>query len=312
MKLLDLAQASGAREDRLKQIMRVLLGDGIFAYDKATKTYSNNECSEVLTAGHHSGWSNWVDLYGNDFYDMARGIPASCRQGETRVAAQINFDTNLDIFSWWAKQGSLDRVHRTLGGAAIAQGPGILEDYPWDQVADGKILDVGGGGGGLIALLLRKFPRLHGGILDRPEVIKQATGNFRDSAGLYRDVGARVAPEDLHPGDFLETVPSYEVYCTKWCLHDWKDHDVVTILKNVRKAIIPGPKSRFIVLEILLKEGRSGHLARMAEMSVMMAADGQERDESEWRSLASQSGWEIRHIYDLRNCWSSAMEFVPV
>ena len=310
--LPNLAQESGAREDRLKQIMRVLLSDGIFAYSKDKKTYGNNECSELLTTDHHSGWKNWVDLYGNEFYDMARGIPASCRQGETRMASQINFDTDLDMFSWFAKQGSLDRVHRTLGGAAIAQAPGILEDYPWEEVADGKILDIGGGGGALIALLLRKFPLLHGGIFDRPEVTKQATGNFHDPAGLYHDVGKRVAIEDLHPGDFFKEIPSYEVYCMKWCLHDWKDHDVVRILKNIRKAVIPGPKSRFVVLEILLKEGRSGHLSRMADMSVMMAANGQERDESEWHSLAFQSGWQIRHIYDLRNCWSCAMEFIPI
>ena len=306
-----LADASNARADRLKQILRVLVSAGIFNHDATTDTYSNNECSSLLIAGHATGWRNWVDLYGNEFYDMARGIPASCRAGETRMASQIAFDTDLDMFSWFAKQGALDRVHRTLGGAAIAQAPGILEDYPWHEVAEGKILDVGGGGGGLIVLLLRKFRELRGGIFDRAEVVAQASRNFHEEGGLYCDVGDRVVMQDLHAGDFFKEIPSYEVYCMKWCLHDWKDHDAITILKNIRQAIIPGPKSRFVVLEILLKEGRSGHLSRMADMSVMMAANGQERDLAEWHALAAQSGWQIRRVFDLRNCWSCAMEFVP-
>lgn len=292
--------------------MRVLYNDGIFAYNQSTKTYTNNECSTLLLKDHWSGWRNWVDLYGNEFYDMARGIPASCREGEKRMPSQINFDTDLDMFSWFAAQGSLNRVHKTLGGGAIAQAPGILADYPWEQVADGLIVDIGGGGGGLIALLLRKFPNLHGGIFDRSEVIEQAITNFCTAEGMYRDVGDRVRKENLHAGDFFKGIPSYEVYCMKWCLHDWNDEDVVKILKNIRKAIILSPKSRLVLLEILLKEGRSGHLSRMADMSVMMAANGLEREECEWNSLAAQSGWKVARKYDLRNAWPCAMELVPI
>jgi len=47
-----------------------------------------------------------------------------------------------------------------LSGGAIAQAPGILEHYPWEEIADcsgqGIFLDVGGGGGGLVASILRK------------------------------------------------------------------------------------------------------------------------------------------------------------
>ncbi|KID96280.1 O-methyltransferase, family 2, partial [Metarhizium majus ARSEF 297] len=310
--ITQLAQKCGAREDRMKQVMRVLQSAGIFSYEQDTAVYSNNECSTLLLKDHWTGWRNWVDLYGNEFYDMARGIPASCRQGEKRMPSQINFDTALDMFSWFAAQGSLDRVHRTLGGGAIAQAPGILADYPWEQVAGGLIVDIGGGGGGLIAMLLRKFPNLRGGIFDRAEVINQAVANFCDPDGLYRDVGDRVSKENLHAGDFFKEIPSYEVYCMKWCLHDWRDNDVVTILKNIRKAIIPGPKSRLVLLEILLRKGRSGHLSRMADLSVMMAANGLEREEWEWDSLAAQSGWKIARKYDLRNAWPCAMELVPV
>jgi hypothetical protein len=40
--------------------------------------------------------------------------------------------------------------------------------------------------------------------------------------------------------------------------------------------------------------------------------NGEERDEKTWRTLAAETGWEIRHIYSLRNAWPCAIEFVPV
>ncbi|KAE8137351.1 O-methyltransferase-domain-containing protein [Aspergillus pseudotamarii] len=314
MTLADLAKACGANEIRLKQIMRVLHNDGIFEFHAASSSYSNNACSLLLQKKHWTKWWYWVDLYGNEFYEMARGIPAACRQGEKRMPSQIAFDTDMSMFSWFAAQGSLHRVHRTLGGGAIAQAPGILQDYPWEEVIDGKttIIDIGGGGGGLVATLCRAFPDLHGGIFDRPEVIQHAVENFHSPQGIYQDIGHRVARTDLRGGDFFQGVPRYEIYTMKWCLHDWGDEEAVQVLSNIRKAIIPGPRSRLILFEILLREGRSGHLARMADLSVFMAANGRERDKAEWCSLALKSGWSIRKVYNLRRAWPSAMELVPV
>ncbi|KAJ5519056.1 Winged helix-turn-helix transcription repressor DNA-binding [Penicillium expansum] len=314
MDLATLATASKARPDRLKQVMRVLCSDSVFGFDRKSQRYSLNECSQLLLTDHWTRWWHWVDLYGNEFYDMARGIPAACREGETRMPSQIAFDTDLSMFSWFAAQGSLHRVHRTLGGGAIAQAPGIVQDYPWGDVADGKttVIDVGGGGGGLIAALLRAVPNLQGGVFDRPEVIDHATENFHGDSGIYRDVGSRVALKDLHKGDFFQSIPSYKVYTMKWCLHDWNDHQVVQILSNIRKAIILGPNSRVVLLEIMLRDGHVGHLSRLADLSVFMAASGVERDEDDWRDLARKSGWKIQYVFHLRNAWPVAMELVPI
>ncbi|CAI7629508.1 unnamed protein product [Penicillium glandicola] len=314
MDLATLATASKGRPDRLKQVMQVLCSDSVFDFDRESQRYSLNECSQLLLTDHWTRWWHWVDLYGNEFYDMARGIPAACREGEMRMPSQIAFDTDLSMFSWFAAQGSLHRVHRTLGGGATAQAPGIVQDYPWGEIADGKtiVVDVGGGGGGLIAALLRAVPNLQGGIFDLPEVIDHANKNFHTAYGIYRDVGSRVALEDLHKGDFFLSIPSYEVYMMKWCLHDWNDYQVVQILSNIRKAIILGTKSRLVLLEIMLRDGYAGNLSRLADLSVFMAASGVERDEGEWRNLARKSGWKIQHIYHLRNAWPAAMELVPV
>lgn len=310
--LEEIAIASDARPDRLRQVMRVLYNDGIFSYQAATDTYSNNSTSQMLLSDHWTQWRNWVDLYGNEFFDMARGIPASCRKDATRMPAQINFDTDTDMFTYFTEQGWLPRLHKTLGGGAAAQAPGILEDYPWEEIADATFLDIGGGGGALVALILRRHRIMQAGILDLPKVIEHATSNFHAPDGQYTDVGDRVPSSRLIAGDFLVEIPSFEVYTMKWCLHDWDDCKVLQIMGNIRKAIKRGPKSRLIILESLLEDGRMGRLSRYADLTMMISANGQERNEAEWNTLSEQTGWKVKQIYHLRNAWPCAIELVPV
>lgn len=307
----DLVEASDARPDRFRQVMRVLVNNGIFAHDPTTDSYENNSVSKLLVSDHWTQWRNWVDLYGNEFYDMARGIPSSVKKDAVRCPAQINFDTDDSMFKYFTDQGWMPKFFKTLSGGAIAQAPGILEDYPWDEVANETVLDVGGGSGGLIALLLRKHENMRGGILDLPKSIELAKENFHGPNGQYGDVGTQVDSENLIAGDFLKEVPPFEVYTMKWCLHDWADTDAVVILKNIRRAIRKGPHSRLVILESVLKDGHMGRMSRYGDLNMMVAVGGRERDERQWRDLAASSGWKVGRIRSLRNAWPCAIEFLP-
>ncbi|KAL3459740.1 O-methyltransferase-domain-containing protein [Aspergillus heterothallicus] len=291
----DLAEMSGARQDRLRQVLRMLHNNAIFAYSADDDTYSNNPTSEMLKTDHWTQWHNWVDLYGNEFYDMARGIPASLRKGTVRTPAQINFDTDENMFDYFTRQGWLPRLHRTLGGGATAQAPGILADYPWEEFGDKNFLDIGGGEGALIALILRSHPKMHAALLDTPK------------DGKYADVSDRVAESNFIAGDFLKSVPSFEFYTMKWCLHDWDDEKTATVLGNIRRAIQVTSDSRLVVLESILADGRSSRLSRYGDLTMMVSADGQERTEAQWHSLAGRTGWEIRQVRKLRGAWPFAV-----
>lgn len=308
----ELATASNAREDRLRQIMRALRNNGIFSYSPSTDTYANNPTSTLLLKSHWTQWRNWVELYGNEFYDMARGIQESCKSGVTRSPAQINYDTDDSMFKYFTDRGWVPKFHKTLSGGAIAQAPGIVQDYPWHEVASCTVIDIGGGGGGLVASLLRAYPKMTGGVFDLSRVIEQAKENFHSDNGIYKDVGDRVPSENLSSGDFFLEVPASEAYTLKWCLHDWNDDKAIEILKTIRRAIKEGQQSRLVVLESVLKDGHMGRMSRYGDLNMMVAVSGQERDEKQWNTLAERSGWSLKKIYPLRNAWPCAIEFRPV
>ncbi|GIZ40455.1 hypothetical protein CKM354_000379200 [Cercospora kikuchii] len=307
----DLADESGARADRLVQILRPLRNNGIFDFDAASEQYSNTHVAELLRSDHWTQWRNWVDLYGDVFYDIARGIPESVRKDATRSAAQINFDTDLNMFEYFNASGWVPRLHRTLGGGAVAMGPGILADYPWEEVADKTVLDIGGGSGGFISMLLRKHSSMRGSIYDLPHVISHASDLF-SKGGACEDLIDRVPQANLIGGDFFTWVPPSEVYTMKWCLHDWNDEECETILRNIKDALVPGKESRLIVLESILSDGKVGRLSRYGDINMAMTAKGQERTEETWRRLIGNAGWRLEKIHPMRNSWVQALDLRPV
>ena len=84
--------------------MRVLHCKGIFSYDSVTDEYRNNHVSDLLVSSHWTGWSNWVELYTVQFYEMAKGIPESIKKDANRGAAQYAFQTEEDMFTYFDKQ----------------------------------------------------------------------------------------------------------------------------------------------------------------------------------------------------------------
>jgi hypothetical protein len=205
----DLAKASSARPDRLGQILVPLRNNGVFAYDQNTGTYANTHVPTSLHSKNWTQWHTWVDIYGNQFYDIDHGISTSVRSDATLWAAQIHYDTDLNMFEYFNAEGWMPQLHRTIGDGATAIAPVIVQDYPWSDVSDKTVLDIGGGGGSFIATL-RNFPTMKGSIYDLPHVIAHTSDLFSES-GIFADLTDGVPQANLVGGDFIKWVlPSEE------------------------------------------------------------------------------------------------------
>ncbi|XP_055959646.1 acetylserotonin O-methyltransferase-like [Mercurialis annua] len=157
--------------------------------------------------------------------------------------------------------------------------PRVIKGCP--ELFDGvkSLVDVGGGNGTTLRLLVKAFPWINGINLDLPHV-------------------ASVAPEcdgATHVGgDMFEYVPKADAVIIKWVLHDWNDKECIQILKNCKDAI-PKEKGKVIILDAVVdqsKDDKYEGVKLMLDMIIMAHTNtGKERTLNEWDSILMEAGF---------------------
>ena len=151
--------------------------------------------------------------------------------------------------------------------------------------AGGKIVDVCGGTGGLLALLLASRPGLTGVLHDRPEVLALSPLHGTPE-------GSRIT---FAPGDVFDAVPADgDLYVLASVLHDWNDEQAAMILARCRAAMKAG--AELFLLERVLPESGSGPAA-FADLWMLAMTGGRERTRDHWRSLLTRAGLRLSGIH---------------
>ena len=110
-----------------------------------------------------------------------------------------------------------------------------------------RVVDIGGGYGQLIVMLLHAHPHLRGVLVDLPHAIGPAV------AWLDRQrVGERC---EVASGSFFGAWPAgADIYLLKSVLHDWDDKHCMQILRRSSDALAAQPGARLFVIERLANE----------------------------------------------------------
>ena len=171
----------------------------------------------------------------------------------------------------------------------------------YDFSAFRTVVDVAGGGGTLLAAILRAHPDARGILLEQPHVLPAARQAL-DAAG----VGARC---ELVAGDIFESVvPGGDAYVLKWILHDWDDERARRILERCRRALPAA--GRLLVVETVLPPGDEPSSGKLADLAMLVWTGGRERTEAEYRALLAAAGFELARVVPTRSPLS-VVEAVP-
>nr|BAC78827.1 caffeic acid O-methyltransferase [Rosa chinensis var. spontanea] len=155
----------------------------------------------------------------------------------------------------------------------------ILETYKGFEGLT-SIVDVGGGTGAVVNMIVSKYPSIKGINFDLPHVIEDAP----QYPGVQH-VG----------GDMFVSVPKGDAIFMKWICHDWSDEHCLKFLKNCYAAL---PDNGKVILgECILPVAPDTSLATkgVVHIDVIMLAHnpgGKERTGQEFEALAKGSGFQ--------------------
>jgi ubiquinone/menaquinone biosynthesis C-methylase UbiE len=283
MSLKELAARTDSNPDGLYRVLRALAAVGVFEA-RADRCFANNELSTLLRADVRGSlranvlWfsdvSNWT-AWGRLDHSVRTGKPAF----------EEVFGT--DCFTWLqGHASSLTVFQQAMTGLSAASGSAVATAYDFSSVR--RLVDVGGGHGALLSLIIDHAPNLKGVLFDRPEVIQ--------SAGDVLKAGGHAADIEVVAGDFFESVPAgADAYIMKHIIHDWDDEHCIKLLSNCRRAMSPG--GRVLVVDFVLSDDPEGTLTKLIDLEMLvMTPGGRERTEQEYSSLLARAGLELARL----------------
>ncbi|HKE58181.1 MAG TPA: methyltransferase [Pyrinomonadaceae bacterium] len=147
----------------------------------------------------------------------------------------------------------------------------------WSAVR--SVVDVGGGTGAMLSQILRRWPHLHGTLVDLPRTVSLADEIF-DSAGVADRVTI------VGQSFFSPLPPDADIYLLRGVINDWPDDEARMILSNCATAARPG--GRVIVLGGVVVEEAPRDL-----VIEMVLVGGKKRSVNEFTALCHEAGLEV-------------------
>ncbi|KAG4153179.1 hypothetical protein ERO13_D04G169000v2 [Gossypium hirsutum] len=298
MSLSELATALRCEPSRLYRIMRFMVHDRIFKQEpinQHTVGFSSTPLSRCLLKGGEKSMAAFILLMSSPTC-LAPWHSLSARVLETgNNISPFEVANGKDLWSYTeANPDFRELFNNAMGCDARLTVQATIEGCP--EVFNGveSLVDVGGGNGTALSLLVKAFPWIRGINFDLPHVVAVAA-----KSDSIENVG----------GDMFMSIPNADAVFLMWVLHDWDDEECIEILKKCREAI-PEDKGKVIIVEAVLEEDKEGDelggVGLMLDTALMAITNkGKERTLKEWSYVLRQSGFTRFNVKPTR-----AVQFV--
>ena len=278
----EVAAETGAHAPSLYRFMRALAACGVFA-ETGERVFELTPTAELLRAGVEGSMRDLAIFMGADWHWSVWGAAPYSAQTGKAAWERVH---GSEVFPYFAENPEAARVFDgAMTSLSKMVSKAVVEAYDFSSI--GKLADVAGGHGSLLAAVLRANPHLKGLLFDVPQVI----------AGAQRHVEAEgvAGVLELAAGDFFESVPAgADAYMLKHIIHDWDDARALSILRNCHRAMAQDGK--LLLVEMVVPGGNEPHFAKIQDLEMLLSPGGLERTEREYRELFAAAGFELTRI----------------
>jgi SAM-dependent methyltransferase len=278
----EIAGMVGADPDALTRLLRMLAGYRIFA-ERGTGVFELTPMADALRSdaptsmrdlavlmGHRLHWEDWGHLL------------ETVRTGEPNLPKL----RGMGAFEYFEADPEYGAVFMAgMGNLSALETEPILAAYDFSRYR--TVVDVGGGGGALLAGILARATTTNGVLFD------SRASDFGAEA-VMRDAGVADRCTIDAGGLFDPVTPGADAYVLKHIVHDWPQEQALEILRNVRKAIVP--EGRLLLLEFVSPDGNRPHPARLVDLWLMLLVGGRERTASQYAGLLAGAGFALTKV----------------
>ncbi|KDP40587.1 hypothetical protein JCGZ_24586 [Jatropha curcas] len=184
----------------------------------------------------------------------------------------------MSIFEYMNRDPEFNTIfNQAMAGLSSVIMNGILAKYKGFEGLT-SLVDVGGGTGRTLHMIISKYPSIKGINYDLPHVIQSAP----PYAGIQH-IG----------GNMLTCVPKGDAIMIKDTCHNWRDDDVVRVLKNIYE-VLP-EKGKLVILNALLPEepetSKASQYVSRLDNTMLTQPCGKERTAREFEALTKAAGF---------------------
>ena len=278
----QLAGPTGAHAPSLHRLMRTLAGLGVLSED-ADHRFSLTPLGEALKAdAPGSARATILALAGDWWWQGWEPFLHCLETGQTGMHKVFG----MSIFEYLARHAEeASYFNQAMVGFHGDEPPAVAAAY--DFSAFHTVVDVGGGTGNLLTVILQRHPRVSGVLADLPHVVREALALIE-----ARGLADRVRVEST---DFFKSVPAGgDAYLLSHVLHDWTEDQCLAILGNCRNAM--KSDGRLLIVETVLPAGDTPHPGKLLDIAMLVIPGGQERTEEEYGTLLAKAGFRLTRV----------------
>ncbi|HTW38418.1 MAG TPA: methyltransferase [Steroidobacteraceae bacterium] len=289
MSAADIAHAAGAHPRATFRLLRALaalglctdLGGGQFELTEAGRFLRSDSPNSLAALARHWGTRTWAAL---------------AHLGETvRSGAAWAHGGREGFLSMAQRPEEAAVLNRSMVEQTLQVASAIVAAYDFSGFH--RVIDVGGGYGALISVVLQAYPHLEGASADLAYMEPEALAFLGGSGVAER---ARFIATDF----FRSLPPDADCYLLKYIIHDWADADCLQILRNVRAA---SPCAVTLIIERIVPERieqadvREHTSVVLGDINMMVATGGVERTEREFKELIEAAGFTLTRVIPTRS-----------
>jgi hypothetical protein len=284
-----LAQATKSHAPSLHRLLRALASLDLCT-ERDDGSFALSPKGWPLLSGAPNSLRSWLLWFGRYHWPAWGKLLHSVKTGESARKLLTSNDGFVGLLERDPEAAAL--FNETMGQLTRLVAGEMVRAYDFTGMR--RIVDVGGGHGVLLAIILQAHPALKGVLFDLPHAIAGARTQMEKAGFLSRC--------EFVAGSFFESIPAdSDAYLLKNVVHDWNDERSAVILQNCRCAIPPNGK--LLLIERIMParlQATSAHRAMAyADLAMLVGPGGRQRTKVEFRKLLDTSGFALTKVISI-------------